>query len=79
MRRPCWGSRSRNRNGIAEGVAGEIAVAHGQRRHQTGKGNAVALIFLFAIDEEEGLVLVNGAADGAAKLVQVELFGVVAK
>jgi hypothetical protein len=41
------------------------------------KGNAVALIFLLAIDEEEGLVLANGPADGAAKLVQVELFTVV--
>jgi hypothetical protein len=45
---------------IAEGVAGEIAGAHGQRRHQTGKGDAVALIFLFAIDEEKGLVLRMG-------------------
>ena len=34
----------------------------------------MALIFLFAIDEEKGLVLANGAADGTAELVQVELF-----
>ena len=32
------------------------------------------LIFLFAIEEEKGLVLSNGAADRAAKMVQVELF-----
>ena len=62
------------RNRIAKRVVGEIARAHGQRRHQAGEGNAVQLIFLFAIDEEKGLVLLNGAADGAAKLVQVELF-----
>ena len=31
------------------------------------------LIFLFAVDEEEGLVLPDRAADGAAELVQVEL------
>ena len=41
---------------------------------QTRKRDAVALIFLFAIDEEKDLVLANGSADGASKLVQVELF-----
>ncbi len=67
------------RNRIAKGILGEIAGAHGQRRHQAGKGNFVELIFLFAIDEEEGLVLLNGAANSTAKLVQVELFDGVGK
>jgi hypothetical protein len=61
-------------NRIAKSVAREIAGAHSQRRHQTRKRNAVALIFLFAIDEEKHLVLANGSANGAAKLVQVEFF-----
>jgi hypothetical protein len=68
-----------NQNRIAKRVGGEIAGAHGQRRHQTGKGNALALILLFAIDEEKGLVLANGAAERAAKLVQIELRGGVSK
>src|SRR5580698_1419151 len=32
------------------------------------------LILLLAIDEEEGFVLANRAADGTAELVQIELF-----
>ena len=40
-------------NRIAKRISGEIAGAHRQRRHQTRKRNAVALIFLFAIDEEK--------------------------
>ena len=39
----------------------------------------MTLIFLFAIDEEKRLVLADGAADGAAELVQVELLDGVGK
>ena len=37
------------------------------------------LIFLLTVDEEEGFVFADGSAEGAAKLVQVELFGVVSE
>ena len=33
------------------------------------------LILLLAIDEEEGLVFPDRAAEGPTKLIQVELFG----
>ncbi len=66
-------------DGIAKWVSGEIAGPHGQRRHEACKGDALALEFLFAIDEEEGFVFDDGAADGAAELVQVELGGCLRK
>jgi len=59
----------------SEGIVGKIASAHGIGGDKTGKDDAVALILLFSIDEEEGFVLANGAADGAAELIQIELFG----
>ncbi len=64
---------TRPETGIAEGVGAEIAVAHGQRGNQSGKGNFLALIFLLAIEKKESLVFPDGAANRAAKLVQIEL------
>ncbi len=34
----------------------------------------MALILLLSIDKEEGLVFANWSANGATKLIQVELF-----
>jgi hypothetical protein len=42
--------------------------------HQTGGGDAVKLIFLFAIDKEKRFVLLDGAANGTTELVQVKFF-----
>ena len=54
---------------VAIRVGGEIAGAHRHRRDKAGEGNCMALVFLFAIDEEKGPILANRSADGAAKLV----------
>src|SRR4029077_8086793 len=59
---------------IAKGVGAEIAGAHRYAGKQSRKCDAMALIFLLAIDEEERLILSNRSTDRPAKLIQVELF-----
>jgi hypothetical protein len=60
---------------IAKRVIREIAGAHGQRRHEACKGNALALNFCSPSTKKKVLSFDNGAPDGAAELVQVELRG----
>src|ERR1700682_5382134 len=62
-------------NGIAKRVGAEIASAHRFAGDQPRKCDAVALIFLFAIEEEEGFIFANRSAERTSELVQVELFG----
>ena len=52
----------------------EIAVAHRFGGNQAREGNAVALVFLLAVQEEEGLVLADRTAKGAAELIEIEFF-----
>ncbi len=73
------GDDSTDRTRIAQGVGGEISADVWYRSHritgdQSRKRNAVALILLLPIDEKEALILSNGSPNGAAKLIQVELF-----
>src|SRR5713226_2686697 len=61
-------------DGIAKGVGAEIAGAHRFAGKQSRKGNAVALILLFAIDKKERLIFSDRPADRPTELIQVELF-----
>ena len=65
---------TRPETGLPKGSLEKSPVRMASEGTRPVKGMSVELIFLFAIDEEKGLVLSNGSADGAAKLVQVELF-----
>src|ERR1017187_3065555 len=60
--------------GNAKVVCAEVAITHGERRDQSLKGNAVALVLLLAIEKKEGLILLDGPANRATKLIQIELF-----
>src|SRR5258708_20088662 len=65
---------------LREVAGAHIKVGHLSSRievagYQTGKGDAVALGFLFAVQEEEGFALADGAAEGTAVLVEIEFFG----
>src|SRR5208282_1396476 len=67
-------------NRSAEGVGTEIRVGlrgagvHRRAGDQASEGDAMELVLLLAIDEEEGLVLLNWSTDGTTKLVEIELF-----
>ncbi len=45
-------------------------------RNQARERDSVALVLLLVVGEEECLVFANRAADRAAELIQIELFGV---
>ena len=57
--------------GLPKASLRKVAGAHGRRGNQAGKRNAVTLILLFEIGEEEQLVFFDGPADRAAKLVEL--------
>src|SRR6266481_6839336 len=52
----------------------EIASPLGGSGNQTREGDAPALELLFAVEEEESLVLDDGSAERTAELVEIELF-----
>ena len=61
---------------LPESIVAEVAVAHGRSGHDAGERNPVPLIFLFVIDEEEDLVLLDWAAERCAELIEIEFLGV---
>ena len=61
--------------GLPKASAEKSPVRIAREGIESCKDDAVELILLFAVDEEECLVLANRAADRASELVQVELLG----
>jgi hypothetical protein len=61
--------------GWPKASVGEIAGSLRHRGNHPRERNPVALVFLLHIGEEEGLVFLDGAAQRAAKLIEIELFG----
>ncbi len=58
----------------AERIVGEVAAHHRLRRNQPGERDAVPLHLGLVVEEEESLVLLDGPANRAAELIQIEFF-----